>query len=115
MAAAIISPNFDVIVLDEGVGCGLAARLSEDPGGWVALVEAGLDYGPDTQDWPSTILNPRRLPRHHVWESGVDPYRFRGKILGGSSGINGCWRASRARQKAIASARSIRYRYIIIE
>jgi choline dehydrogenase len=92
VATVLESLSFDVVVLGGGVaGCVLAARLSEDPGRRVALVEAGPDYGPDTQDWPSTILNPRRLPRDHVWESGVDPNRFRGKILGGSSGINGCW------------------------
>ena len=39
--------RYDVLVLGGGsAGCVLAARLSEDEGRTVCLVEAGPDYGP---------------------------------------------------------------------
>ncbi|MET7605791.1 hypothetical protein ABZS96_25330 [Streptomyces avermitilis] len=68
----------------------LAARLSEDPGRFVCLVEAGRDYGPQGGAWPRKVLDARSLPRDDVWERHT-VHRIRARILGGSSCINGCW------------------------
>ncbi|WP_225834519.1 GMC family oxidoreductase [Streptomyces sp. NK08204] len=84
--------GYDVVVLGGGVaGCVLAARLSEDPGRSVCLVEAGPDYGPRPQEWPQKLLNARALPRDDVWERHTAFYRIRARVLGGSSCINGAW------------------------
>ncbi|MCM1949548.1 GMC family oxidoreductase N-terminal domain-containing protein [Streptomyces sp. G2] len=84
--------RFDVLVLGGGVaGCVLAARLSEDPGRSVGLVEAGPDHGPDPADWPASLLDARALPRQDLWEREVAAHRFRARVVGGSSCVNGCW------------------------
>ncbi|MFD4763571.1 GMC family oxidoreductase N-terminal domain-containing protein [Streptomyces sp. NPDC058439] len=69
----------------------LAARLSEDSGRSVCLVEAGPDYGANWRAWPARTLNARALPRDDVWERHSAVHRIRGRVLGGSSCINGCW------------------------
>ncbi|MFJ4910220.1 GMC family oxidoreductase [Streptomyces sp. NPDC093249] len=88
-----MSPGaYDVLVLGGGVaGCVLAARLSEDPGRSVCLVEAGPDHGPDPADWPVRLLDARALPREDLWEREVPVHRFRARVVGGSSCVNGCW------------------------
>lgn len=90
--------EFDYVIVGAGsAGCVLANRLSEDPDVTVALVEAG---GKDTNIWihiPSgyykNILNPAI-----TWQfgSGPEPHLDgriinwpRGKVLGGTSAING--------------------------
>ena len=84
--------GYDVLILGGGVaGCVLASRLSEDPGRRVALVESGPDYGPDWRSWPAKVLDAHVLPRDDVWERGTQVHRIRGRVLGGSSCINGCW------------------------
>lgn len=91
-------PVFDVIVVGAGsAGCAVAARLSEDPNLRVLLIEAG---GPDgtplfavpgaqvfVRDWSryawqfACAADASRLGRADSWR--------RGRILGGSSTING--------------------------
>ncbi|MGW4230298.1 GMC family oxidoreductase [Streptomyces sp. NPDC004980] len=92
MTSAPSTASYDVVVLGGGVaGCVLASRLSEDAGLSVCLVEAGPDYGPRPDDWPRKVLNARALPRDDVWERHAPVHRIRGRVLGGSSCVNGCW------------------------
>jgi choline dehydrogenase-like flavoprotein len=83
--------NYDVLVLGGGsAGCVLAARLSEDEGRTVCLVEAGPDYGPPAA-WPEELLDPRNLPESHQWDPNEAPLMpFRAKVLGGCSTHNAC-------------------------
>ncbi|HEX2507354.1 MAG TPA: GMC family oxidoreductase [Miltoncostaeaceae bacterium] len=87
--------RYDVLVLGGGTaGCVLAARLSEDPGTSVCLVEAGPDYGPrDGGRWPAEMLDARILPlASHAWEK-LDPddrSQSRARIIGGCSSHNAC-------------------------
>ena len=83
--------RYDVLVLGGGsAGCVLAARLSEDEGRTVCLVEAGPDYGaPD--NWPQELLDPRNLPESHQWDPDEAPLQpYRAKVLGGCSTHNAC-------------------------
>lgn len=89
--------DFDYLVIGGGTsGCVLAERLSSDPRTRVLLLEAGQSEG------PALMANPAAWPG--LWGSAVDwadktvPQDGsggavhawpRGKVLGGSSGING--------------------------
>ena len=91
---------YDFVIVGGGsAGCALAARLTEDPGVRVLVLEAGR---PD-HAWDPFIHMPAALAfpignKRYDWmyESEPEPfmggrriYHARGKVLGGSSSING--------------------------
>ena len=90
--------GFDYVIVGAGsAGCVLANRLSEDPGTRVALIEAG---GPDRNPWihipagyyrnfsnPALTWQFRSGPEPHL-DGRTIPWP-RGRVLGGSSAING--------------------------
>jgi choline dehydrogenase len=87
--------RYDVVVVGGGTaGCVLAARLSEEPGRSVCLVEAGPDYGAYADGrWPADILDGRWLALDsHRWEQDDpdDRSQARARILGGCSAHNAC-------------------------
>jgi choline dehydrogenase len=79
----------DVCVVGAGAaGCVLAARLSEDGGRRVCLVEAGPDYGHlDEGRWPEELLDASDCATMHDWGHAVDQVC---RVVGGSSAHNGC-------------------------
>lgn len=89
---------FDVVVVGAGsAGCAVAARLSEDPAQRVLLLEAGGRDGTPLFAVPGGQVFVRNWDRY-AWRYGCapDPSRHdradewrRGRILGGSSTING--------------------------
>ncbi|TNE61927.1 MAG: choline dehydrogenase [Alphaproteobacteria bacterium] len=90
--------RFDYIVVGAGsAGCAMAARLSEDPSVRVLLLEAGKKDGALEINMPG-LIGKVVPPNKYNWSywteaqkhlNGRKLYWPRGKVLGGSSAING--------------------------
>ena len=93
--------RYDFVIVGGGsAGCALANRLTADPSNRVLLLEAGR---PDYYPWDVYIHMPAALTfpignRFYDWKYESEPephmhgrriYHARGKVLGGSSSING--------------------------
>lgn len=93
-----MSDNFDYIIVGAGsAGCVLANRLTEDPDCKVLLLESGGSDRSIFIQMPTALSIPMNT-RRFAWQFYSDPEPYldqremhcpRGKVLGGSSSING--------------------------
>ena len=93
-----MTQSFDYIIVGAGsAGCVLANRLSEDPAVTVALLEFGGSDNSIFIQMPTALSIPMNMSKYNWgYESEPEPYLDnrrmhcpRGKVLGGSSSING--------------------------
>ena len=92
------NPKFDYIIVGAGsAGCVLANRLSEDPSNRVLLLETGGSDKSIFIQMPTALSIPMNTKKY-AWQFETQPEPFldnrrmhcpRGKVLGGSSSING--------------------------
>jgi len=93
-----MNESFDYVIVGAGsAGCVLANRLSEDGDTTVLLLEAGGSDRSIFIQMPTALSIPMNMPRYN-WGFETEPEPFmngrrldcpRGKVLGGSSSING--------------------------
>jgi len=93
-----MTDTFDYIIVGAGsAGCVLASRLSEDPETTVALLEFGGSDSSVFIQMPTALSIPMNMKKYNwFYESEPEPHLDnrrmhcpRGKVLGGSSSING--------------------------
>jgi len=93
-----MTESFDYIIVGAGsAGCVLASRLSEDPNTTVALLEFGGSDKSIFIQMPTALSIPMNMKKYNWFyesepEPSLDNRRMhcpRGKVLGGSSSING--------------------------
>ncbi|MHC8509952.1 MAG: GMC family oxidoreductase N-terminal domain-containing protein [Rhodospirillales bacterium] len=93
-----MTSEFDYIIAGAGsAGCVMAARLSEDAGASVLLLEFGGSDSSILIQMPTALSIPMNMDKYNWgFESEPEPFMDgrrmdcpRGKVLGGSSSING--------------------------
>lgn len=109
-------PHYDVLIVGAGsAGCALAARLSDTTDAAVLLLEAGSSYR-SVDAFPPEILDgiaggAARPDRPHVWpfvaslNAEVRQRIPRGRVVGGSSSVNGTYFVRGRRENFDAWAR----------
>jgi choline dehydrogenase len=91
--------HWDIVVIGAGsAGCALAGRLSENVNRAVLVLEAGPDFPPPAR-WPDELVHGSPLEAADYLivfdalytESQSPALTLRGRVVGGSSAVNGGW------------------------